>query len=110
MNATVQKEIDYAGLYMNKATMEKKLADMDSETLQVETVDFSAIELPFEQLTEGEIQDWISDLETSSFICEADQQIFRIIMGEMPNVAQGKTSEKDAAEEACRKINLYLDE
>ncbi|MCM1498505.1 MAG: extracellular solute-binding protein [Clostridium sp.] len=106
----VQKEIDYAGLYMNKTAMQEKLADMDSETLQVETVDFSAIELPFEKLTNQEMQDWISNLETSSFIGEADQQIFRIIMGEMPNVAQGKISEKDAAEEACRKINLYLDE
>ncbi len=106
----VQKEIDYAGLYMNKTAMEKKLADINSETLEVETINGSVGELTFEKLTDNEIQDWISDLETSSFIFESDQQIFRIIMEEMPDVAKGMISEKDAAQEACRKINLYLDE
>ena len=84
---------------MNKTAMEKKLADMNQKTLEVKTVNASVSELPFEKLTDNEIQDGINDLEISSFICEADQQIFRIIMGEMPNVAQWKTSEKDAAEE-----------
>lgn len=85
----VQKELNYAGLYVNADAMEEKLAEF---------------------LSKDDTKKWLDDFENTSCVSEADWQLFRMIMEEVPKVAKGEQSEEAAAKEACRKMKLYLDE
>lgn len=89
LSDSVQKELNYAGLYVNADAMEEKLAEF---------------------LSEDDIEKWLNDFENMSCVSEADWQLFRMIMEEVPKVAKGEQSEEAAAKEACRKMKLYLDE
>lgn len=105
-----QRQLDYAGLYVNEDVMKERLGELEAENFEIQTESGSERELQFKELSEDDVQKWLDDFENASCISEADWQLFRMIMEEVPKVAKGKQSEEAAAKEACRKMKLYLDE
>ncbi|MDE6433850.1 MAG: extracellular solute-binding protein [Lachnospiraceae bacterium] len=106
----VQQEVEYSGLSVSRDIMREKLEGLASETIEIRTESGETRELEFSKLSDDGIQKWMEDLEHAICVTGEDHQIFRIIMGEVPAVAKGRQSEEEAAKEACRKINLYLNE
>lgn len=110
LSEDVQGEIKYVGLPVNKNVMKNKLGALESDEFEVETELGSAKEMSYTKLSDEQINAWMDIFECTQCIELTDEKVFRIIMKEAKKVVAGKETPNDAAKEAYRIINLYLDE
>lgn len=110
LSKQVQKEITYAGLPVNKEAMSERLKSISGDEIVIETELGTTRELKSSDFKNGEIDSWMKIFEEASCVSMLDQKVFQLIMGEVDSVLNQGQDAKDAAKEACRKINLYLNE
>ena len=110
LSEDVQNEIKYAGLPVNENVMKKKLSVLESDVFEVNTELGTTKEVSFTKLSDEQINDWLDAFNATKCVDATDGKMFRIIMSEGEKVIEGNTTEGDAAKEASRVIDLYINE
>lgn len=110
LSEEVQNEIIYSGLSVNKATMTQRLKNMSDEEIVIETELGTTRELHFSELEQDEINSWLKIFENAKCVSMLDYKIFQFVMEQADGIVKNELTVEEATQEACRKINLYLNE
>ncbi|HIT91064.1 MAG TPA: carbohydrate ABC transporter substrate-binding protein, partial [Candidatus Merdenecus merdavium] len=110
LSKEVQSAYEYSGLAVNIETLQEQMKNFDAGVVKVETESGGNQNIEFPGLSEEQIKEWIIRFQSLNRVVKVDEVIFRMIMEQADDIVDGKITPTEGAENASRKIQLYLAE